>query len=1163
MLAGIRNIVRWNGSVSSDWADPDNWTTISGLSMTSRAPDSNDVAQIGEATFTNQPVITSDEKINVLRFGSAQAATLTISSGSLEIVGSARGNWSTNRSHEIAVGSNDFTIGTNLTLSDGVNNHDIEVSLSTGTVTIGYDLVLQGTGAITFTGAGTLEITHDFTYVAGTFTPSTGTVSYIGNLNQDIAALDYYNLSVSKGTGRARITQTTNVSNDLSTSTGGEMALLDSALVDGDFTIGSGTEVLEFNSTICVGGDWSNSGTFTVTGGSVCFKGSGAQSVDGTTFNDLRVMKTSGTLSLTDNLIINNNLSIDSGTLDVDTYQASRASNGGSFTMATGSILKVGGADNFPANFQTVSISSTSTVEYDGSVAQNVLAVDYGHLSFSNGSPNEKTFEGSVTVEGDLTIASTATVNPDTTTITLNGNFSNSGTVSSSQSTLIMNGSSKTFSGTTTLYNFTVNTGSITVSTGTVTMEGDLYIETTGSLSFGSNTAILDGDLTNKGSLTSTGIATFTGTRVQQISLQNAITSSSSGVINFNGTIAPNISSTSSPSFATVNINNTAGITPSVPWTVVVAINIGSGATFNAGALTHTIYGDFTNDGTVTSSGKLLFSPGSPYSASADIDLDGTSFQSTGEVEFGGTAPITLTQTSPELSTVTISNTDTGGVTAPGDWNIAENLQISSGAIFKAGTGTSHTIEGDIVNNGTLTGQTSNITFTGDTCNVEGTGVNNFADLTIDTNSHLILNNGVNISSDFVLHGSIEATGRTVKFNGSTAGTISGFAGSVTLDDLESDKSGETTTLSIPVTVTNGLYLTNGTFTTDATNILIIADDATAESGNATSFVIGPMRKVGDDAFVFPLGKGTTWARLGISAPSSSTDAFTAEYFNAAYANTSTMAGSPSPVLNNVSTLEYWTCDRTTGSSNVTVTLYWQNAGNSGINDYSTDLVVARWNGSGWENAGQSAITASSPGDVTSNSVSSFSPFTFGSLSGSVNPVPVELISFDAVMNKDNQVELTWSTANEINNDYFTVERSSDLIHWEEVVVVKGAGNSNEILNYNALDANPMTGVSYYRLKQTDFDGTSEYSSVVIIENRPDLPSITLAPNPARTSIVLSSDQDLSGQVVIINNAGQIVSESQIEASRSTIDIQDLQPGVYTISVYLKDGVIQTRFIKL
>ena len=1163
MLAGIRNIVRWNGSVSTDWGDPDNWTTISGLSMTSRVPDSNDVAQIGEATFTNQPVITSDEKINVLRFGSAQASTLTISSGSLEIIGSARGNWSTNRSHVIAVGSNELIIGTNLTLSDGVNSHDIEVSLSTGTVTIGYDLVSQGTGAITFTGAGNLEITHDFTYTSGTFTPSTGTVSYIGSLNQDIAPLDYYNLSVAKTTGRARVVQPTNVANDFNSTTGGETAILDSLIVESDFDIGSGTEILEFNSVICVGGDWSSSGTFTTTGGVVCFKGSGAQTVDGTTFNDLRVMKTSGTLTLTDDLIINNSLTIDSGTLDVETYQASRASNGGTFTMATGSVLKVGGSDNFPANFQTVSINSASTVEYDGSVAQNVKPATYGHLSFANGSPNKKTLEGSITVNGNLSIGANAVLDPDTTTITLNGNFSNSGTVSSSQSTLIMNGSSKTFTGTTTLYNFTVNTGSITVSSGTVTMEGDLYIETTGSLSFGSNTAILDGNLTNAGSLTSNGIATFTGTRVQQIQLLNAISSTSSGVINFNGSVAPNISSTSSPSFATVNINNSGGIAPSVPWTVVVAINIGSGATFNGGALTHTIYGDFTNDGTVTSSGKILFSPGAPYSSSADIDLDGTSFQSTGEVEFGGTAPITITQTSPDFNTVTISNTNSSGVTAPGNWTIDDNLIISSGAIFKGGSSTDHNINGDLVNNGTLTGQTSNINFLGDTSNVNGTGVNNFADITIDTNTHLILNNGINVSSDFILHGSIDATGRTVKFNGSTAGTISGDAGAVTFDDLESDKSGETTTLGIPVTVTNGLYLSNGTFTTDATNILTIADDATSESGNNNSYVIGPMVKVGDDAFVFPLGKGSAWARLGISAPSDTADAFTAEYFNSAYANTSSMAGSPSPVLNNVSTLEYWTCDRSVGSSNVTVTLYWQNAGNSGINDYSSDLVVARWNGSAWENAGHSSVTASSPGDVTSNTVSSFSPFTFGSLSGAVNPVPVELISFDAKMNKNEEVELNWQTANELNNDYFTVERSSDLIHWEEVVIVDGAGNSNTILSYDAIDKDPFSGVSYYRLKQTDFDGTVEYSHVVIIDNRPEMPSISLAPNPANDIIKINSDVDLNGQVIITTNTGQEVTRTDISSTETTLDIMDLKPGVYYISVYLKEGVIQTRFIKL
>ena len=223
-----------------------------------------------------------------------------------------------------------------------------------------------------------------------------------------------------------------------------------------------------------------------------------------------------------------------------------------------------------------------------------------------------------------------------------------------------------------------------------------------------------------------------------------------------------------------------------------------------------------------------------------------------------------------------------------------------------------------------------------------------------------------------------------------------------------------------------------------------MADNSTASSGSNASFVNGPMRKTGDDAFVFPVGKGTKWARLGISAPSNTTDAFTAEYFDAAYSNTSSMATTPSPALNNVSIMEYWDCARSVGSSAVTVTLFWENT-LSGINNYSSDLVVAHWNGSAWENKGQTSISGGITGNVTSTSNTSFSPFTFGSLSPSFNPLPITLLNFDGKMNANNDVELNWRTVSETNNKFFTVERSSDGVYFTPLVNVEAAGNSNAV----------------------------------------------------------------------------------------------------------------------
>ena len=120
-------------------------------------------------------------------------------------------------------------------------------------------------------------------------------------------------------------------------------------------------------------------------------------------------------------------------------------------------------------------------------------------------------------------------------------------------------------------------------------------------------------------------------------------------------------------------------------------------------------------------------------------------------------------------------------------------------------------------------------------------------------------------------------------------------------------------------------------------------------------------------------------------------------------------------------------------------------------------------------------------------------PLIFGT------PLPIELVSFEANLNED-KVDIKWVTATEINNDYFTVERSDDAKTWEEVIVTAGAGNSNQVLEYFEVDYEPLTDISYYRLKQTDYNGQFSYSNIVPVKYVIDMPgdgTISLYPSPA------------------------------------------------------------------
>lgn len=97
-------------------------------------------------------------------------------------------------------------------------------------------------------------------------------------------------------------------------------------------------------------------------------------------------------------------------------------------------------------------------------------------------------------------------------------------------------------------------------------------------------------------------------------------------------------------------------------------------------------------------------------------------------------------------------------------------------------------------------------------------------------------------------------------------------------------------------------------------------------------------------------------------------------------------------------------------------------------------------------------------------------------------PLPIELLNFAAI-NKDNYNYITWVTLNEINNDYFIVERSGDNINWEEVGIVNGSGNSNSEIEYHINDYNFKIGLNYYRLIQKDFNGTTKIYNPIVVNN--------------------------------------------------------------------------------
>lgn len=172
----------------------------------------------------------------------------------------------------------------------------------------------------------------------------------------------------------------------------------------------------------------------------------------------------------------------------------------------------------------------------------------------------------------------------------------------------------------------------------------------------------------------------------------------------------------------------------------------------------------------------------------------------------------------------------------------------------------------------------------------------------------------------------------------------------------------------------------------------------------------------------------------------------------------------------------------------------------------------------------------------------------WGFAGGTPNPLPVTWLSFNAVK-KANTSYLTWTTATEINNHYFDVERTVDGKTWKKIGQVQGAGNSSTILNYNFTDIKPEIGVNFYRLKQVDYNGTFDYSEIRSVNFNDKITGISVFPNPSDGRIDIVLTPDLFGSLSITDASGRMVFEKDIQNTHSVLDLSNLAEGMYFIHV--------------
>ncbi|MGB5930414.1 MAG: T9SS type A sorting domain-containing protein, partial [Cyclobacteriaceae bacterium] len=172
---------------------------------------------------------------------------------------------------------------------------------------------------------------------------------------------------------------------------------------------------------------------------------------------------------------------------------------------------------------------------------------------------------------------------------------------------------------------------------------------------------------------------------------------------------------------------------------------------------------------------------------------------------------------------------------------------------------------------------------------------------------------------------------------------------------------------------------------------------------------------------------------------------------------------------------------------------------------------------------------------------------------------------------KANKVELKWQTATEKDNDFFSVERSTDLENFTIIGTVDGAGDSDEILSYNFTDRLAPQGNVYYRIKQTDFNGDFDYSEVVLVQNNQltETLSVNIFPNPAEngriflTASTANQGSDISVEMLDVRGARlyqRVFNPSDLVKRNIAPDV-DLRPGLYIFNVRQGDTVVQKKLI--
>lgn len=410
--------------------------------------------------------------------------------------------------------------------------------------------------------------------------------------------------------------------------------------------------------------------------------------------------------------------------------------------------------------------------------------------------------------------------------------------------------------------------------------------------------------------------------------------------------------------------------------------------------------------------------------------------------------------------------------------------------------------------------------------------------------------------------------------NNTTAGgaALTMTAGNVSCEQLRL-RDGVVSTGANTLTVLNSTAGTSGSIQ----NHSIASYINTGSSGNLRRYVAST------GSYDFPVGNGNTdaYQLMNINITSGNT----ATYFDVRFDNPANYLGTGLP-LTDAGLYQYdailnngginpttgnanggvWTVTPNAGTANYNVSLYGRNYNNAGADAHTVLKRTTAGPGAWTLNGTYSSSTLTSPITAVRSGLSGFSQFSIGR---SNVGFPVTLLEFSGKCDNNSNL-LNWSTASESNNDFFTIEKSSDAQLFSFLGTVQGAGNSSTIKTYSLTDYDPLQGKTFYRLSQTDFDGTKETFAPILVSCEEDNSfDITVNSNPVTDGTIylsISAEEGENILLVLRDILGREVYSKQIVAPSGSFIANvtpesNLAQGLYVITASSNDKSISRKIV--